>query len=64
LCDRWLATKQNAKPKTLVQKAYVVEQIKTRWPGGAARRLRDIAPLEADLFLAQFNFSASSYNGL
>ena len=63
LCNRWLATKRNAKPKTLEQKAYVAQQIKTRWPGGAARRLRDIAPSEADLFLAQFNFSASSYNG-
>ena len=23
MCDRWLATKQNVKPKTLVQKGYV-----------------------------------------
>jgi integrase len=62
LCDRWLATKQNAKPKTLEGKTYVAEQIKTRWPGGAAQRLRDIAPSQADLFLAQFKFGAASYN--
>ena len=62
LCDRWLATKQNAKPKTLEGKTYVVQQIKTRWPGGATQRLRDIAPSQADMFLAQFKFSASSHN--
>jgi integrase len=62
LCDRWLATKQNAKPKTLVQKTYVIEKIKTRWPGGAAQRLRDVAPSHADMFLAQFRFGAASQN--
>jgi integrase len=62
LCDRWLATKQNAKPKTLGQKTYTVRQIKTRWPGGAAQRVRDIAPSQADLFLAQFKFGAASQN--
>ena len=62
LCDRWLATKQNAKPKTLEGKTHVVEQIKTRWPGGAARRLRDVAPSHADMFLAQFRFGAASQN--
>jgi integrase len=62
LCDRWLATKRNAKPKTLAQKTYIVEQIKARWPGGAAQRVRDIVPSQADLFLAQFPFGASSQN--
>jgi integrase len=62
LCDRWLATKQNAKPKTLEGKTYVAQQIKTRWPGGSTQRLRDIAPSQADTFLAQFSFSASSHN--
>src|SRR5262249_38271268 len=63
LCDRWLATKQNAKPKTLEGKTHAVGQIKTRWPGGATQRLRDITPSQADLFLAQFNIGASSLNG-
>ena len=62
LCDRWLATKQNAKPKTLEGKTYVAQQIKSRWPGGATQRVRDIAPSQADMFLAQFKFSASSHN--
>jgi integrase len=62
LCDRWLATKQNAKPKTLGQKTYTVEQIKTHWPGGAAQRVRDIVSSQADLFLAQFKFGAASQN--
>jgi integrase len=62
LCDQWLGTKQNAKPKTLAQKTYVTEQIKSRWPGGAAQRVRDIAPSQADLFLAQFQFGPSSQN--
>jgi integrase len=62
LCDRWLATKKNAKPKTLGQKTYTVRLIKTRWPGGAAQRVRDIAPSQADLFLARFQFGAASQN--
>jgi integrase len=62
LADRWLATKRNAKPKTLEQKTYIVQQIKSLWPGGAAQRLRDIAPSQADMFLARFKFSASSHN--
>ena len=62
LCERWLATKQNAKPKTLAQKTHVVEHIKARWPGGAVQRVRDIIPSQADLFLAQFKFGASSQN--
>jgi integrase len=64
LCDRWLTTKRNAKPKTLEQKTYVAQQIKTRWPGGATQRVRDIAASQADLFLAQFNFGPSSLNAL
>lgn len=57
-----MATKQNAKPKTLGQKTYTVEKIKTRWPGGAAQRVRDVASSHADLFLAQFKFGAASQN--
>jgi integrase len=62
LCDRWLATKKNAKPKTLGTKAHVVKQIESRWPEGASQRIRDIAPSQADLFLAQFKFGAASQN--
>ena len=63
LCDRWLATKKNAKPKTLGTKTHVIKQIKAWWPGGAsAMRLRDITPSQADLFLARFNFGAASQN--
>ena len=62
LCDRWLGTKKNAKPKTLGTKAHVVKQIKSRWPGGATQRIRDIVPSQADLFLARFKFGAASQN--
>lgn len=62
LCDRWLGTKKNAKPKTFGTKTHVVKQIKSRWPGGATQRLRDIVPSQADLFLAHFHFGAASQN--
>lgn len=62
LCDWWLETKKNLKRKTLVQKTYVIKQIKTRWPGGAAQRVRDVVPSQADLFLAKFSFGAASQN--
>jgi integrase len=62
LCDLWLATKQNAKAKTLEGKTYIAQQIKNHWPGGATQRLRAITPSQADLFIAQFKFGASSQN--
>jgi hypothetical protein len=62
LCDRWLATKKNDNPNTLGTKAHVINQIKSRWPRGATQRVRDIAPSQADLFLAQFEFGAASQN--
>ena len=62
LCDRWLATKQNCKPKTFATKVRVIQAIKDQWPDGSAQRLRDIVSSQADLFLARFDFGAASQN--
>src|SRR5215831_4814481 len=35
LCDRWLETIQDAKPKTLEQKTYVSTRIREQWPTGS-----------------------------
>ena len=35
LSDRYLATGQHLRPKTVSQKRYIVERIKTQWPSGA-----------------------------
>ena len=69
LCDRWLETIQDAKPKTLEQKTYVAARIKEHWPGGSVVQVAKIKSSDCDLWLARCaqksrkGFSASSRNG-
>jgi integrase len=68
LCDRWLETIQNSKPKTLEQKTYIVERIAEHWPTGNLVQVGKIKPSDCDLWLARCaqksrnGFSASSRN--
>ena len=68
LCDRWLETIQGAKPKTLEQKSYTADRIKTQWPTGSLVQVAKIKPSDCDLWLARCahksrnGFSASSRN--
>ena len=68
LCDRWLETIQNAKPKTLEQKTYAAARIKDLCPNGSLAQVAKIKPSDCDLWLARCaqksrnGFSASSRN--
>jgi integrase len=68
LCDRWLETIQDSKPKTLEQKQYVAARIKEHWPTGSLMQVAKVKPSDCDLWLAHCaqksrnGFSASSRN--
>jgi integrase len=68
LCDRWLKTIQDSKPKTLEQKSYIAARIKKQWPTGSLVQVAKIKPSDCDLWLARCaqksrnGFSASSRN--
>jgi integrase len=68
LCDRWLETIEDSKPKTLEQKAHIAARIKEHWPTGSAVQVAKIKPSDCDLWLARCaqksrnGFSASSRN--
>ena len=68
LCDRFLKTIQNSKPKTLEQKSHVAARIKHDWPGGSLVQLGKIKPSDCDLWLeccarkSRNGFRASSRN--
>src|SRR5262245_10038875 len=68
LCDRWLKTIENSKPKTLEQKIGVIARIKQEWPNGNLVQVGKIKPSDCDLWLARCarkarnGFKASSRN--
>jgi integrase len=53
LCDQWLETIQDSKPKTLEQKSYIASRIKEAWPTGSLVQVTKIKPSDCDLWLAQ-----------
>jgi integrase len=68
LCDRWLETIQDSKPKTLEQKMYIAQRITEHWPSGSLVQVGKIKPSDCDFWLARCaqksrnGFSASSRN--
>ena len=53
---------QHQKPKTLIQKAYVVARIKRDWPTGSLVQVAKIKPSDVDLWLARYHFGPASRN--
>ena len=62
LCDRYLATVRHLRPKTVSQKKYITERIKSEWPGGSDVLIRKVLPSHVQTFLCKYSFGASSYN--
>jgi integrase len=68
LCNQWLETVQDSKPKTLEQKNYIAARIKEHWPAGSLVQVAKIKPSECDKWLARCaqkspnGFGASSRN--
>jgi len=62
LCDRYLETVQNQKPKTVERKSLIVRRIKSDWPTGKQTQVIKIKPSDADLWLSRYSFGAVSRN--
>ena len=62
LCDRYLQTVQNQKPKTVERKTLIVRRIKNDWPTGKQTQVTKIKPSDVDLWLSRYAFGAVSRN--
>jgi integrase len=62
LADRYLATVQHHAPKTVAQKTYICNRVKTTWPEGSDTLIRKVLPSQVLAFLSRYTFGASSYN--
>jgi integrase len=62
LCDRYLQTVQNQKPKTIERKALIVRRIKNDWPTGKQTQITKVRPSDVDLWLSRYSFGAVSRN--
>jgi integrase len=62
LCDRYLATVQHQKPKTVERKTFIVGRIKADWPTGKLTQVGKIKPSDVDLWLSRYRFGSASRN--
>ena len=62
LCDRYLATIQHQKPKTVRRKQDIAAAIKRDFPGGTSIFIDKVVPSKVLMWLASYNFGAPSYN--
>ncbi|HEY2627115.1 MAG TPA: hypothetical protein VGI41_10250, partial [Candidatus Udaeobacter sp.] len=62
LCDRYLCTVQHQKRKTVERKTYIVNRIKTQWPGGSNCQVGKIKPSDVQLWLSRYKFGPVSRN--
>ena len=53
---------RHLRPKTVSQKKYISERIKSEWPGGSDVLIRKVLPSHVQTFLCKYSFGASSYN--
>jgi integrase len=62
LADRYLATIQHQKPKTVERKTFIVGKIKSDWPTGKLTQIGKIRPSDLDLWLSRYHFGSASRN--
>lgn len=62
LCDRYLATVQHQKPKTIERKALIARRIKSDWPTGRLTQIAKIKPSHVDLWISRYRFGPVSRN--
>ena len=62
LCDRYSATIQHQKPKTIERKSLIVHRIKSHWPTGKLTQVAKIKPSHVDLWLSRYHFGPASRN--
>src|SRR5262249_6656564 len=62
LCDRYTASVQHQKPKTIERKALIIERIKKHWPTGKLTQIAKIKPSHVDIWLSRWRFGPVSRN--
>src|SRR6266480_4971050 len=62
LADRYLATIQHQKPKTVERKTFIVGRIKSDWPTGKLTQVGKIKSSDVDLWLSRYHFGSASRN--
>jgi integrase len=62
LCDRYSATIQHQKPKTIERKSLIVRRIKSHWPTGRLTQVAKVKPSHVDLWISRYCFGPHSRN--
>ena len=62
MCDRYLETVQNQKPKTLRRKRDIAARLKADFPGGTDVAIDKVVPSKIVAWLASYEFGAASFN--
>jgi integrase len=62
LCDRYAATIQHQKPKTIERKALVIRRVKSHWPTGRLTQVIKVKPSHVDLWICRYRFGPVSRN--
>jgi integrase len=62
MCDRYLATVQSQKPKTVKRKREIAARLKRDFPGGADTPISRTLHSRVGSLLASYDFGAASYN--
>jgi len=62
LSERYLATIQHQKPKTVERKTFIVGRIKEHWPTGKLTQVGKIKSSDVDLWLSRYTFGPVSRN--
>ena len=62
LCERYMATVQNQRPKTLKRKRHIHARLLTDFPGGTNVPAGKVLPSQVSAWLASYQFGEASYN--
>src|SRR4029453_549901 len=62
LCDRYSATVQHQKPKTIERKSLIIHRIKSHWPTGKLSQVTKVKPSHVDLWISRYRFGPHSRN--
>src|SRR5262245_42263154 len=62
LCDRYSATIQHQKPKTIKRKSLILSRIRKHWPTGKLAQVAKVKPSHVDLWISRYRFGPHSRN--
>jgi integrase len=62
LCDRYAATIQRQKPKTIERKELIIRRIKRQWPTGKLTQVTKVKPSHVDVWISRYRFGPHSRN--